>query len=876
MVNISPINCSNERAEYHQKFEKLLNGIFNRTSNANAHILYDFISPTNQLGKYDFLLFVDVPYAKGNFYRNKKGIYLNSLAIAVRKFEEPEIIDVDENCFYTEEGSWEYIAEMESDRQALRSFVYENFKDVKHFDVAMTYVVKAPKCNKIFRNNKLCFNTGIKLWEVIDNAITSTQNKKGIASNCLIYEDKNLQSIWSDFIPKFIDLSEDHTNQGILTKKKINHITNKKLGRLMEQAKQSVGNKLCVIRGKAGTGKTLALLRLMYEEIKKGDDAPKHNCRLLTFNNMLVMDLRQILKSIGDFTPTKASISTLHKFFYDIYKNSPVRYLHMDSKKINSLFNLCMTRTLKFNSLMQAISVEHKSNDMNFLIDQLEMESLKESSRIKEDEKSECKEYKKYLLKKEELDYTQLTSYAQEYVEYKRKTFLDNYHRQEFLNGYNVILEELYLIFHNLDDFLNKYNLKTAYSDEEMRNSAEFELRYQELYNQFMNEAGQLLQNEYGNYDSLIPNFLQSLEALDIEAANEFSNKSEEEQKRAITKSLKKIKRKVNWSKLIMVDEAQDCQVNEKALILELIGSDNTVIATGGRDQLIRTSQENDWSQLFGHQLDVEKIRLRSVSYRQKGNIIKFLNAFAEKFGIETRLAVPDETVNSGRVIIDCRSFSNNDVPLDKIQSLHMYGKDMGCTNFENMMFLLPQTGYVRRTRNEDQDVTIDNNSTILISQASAQRSLAMSLPSDLRPIDGTVNDKRKVLQNVGQDNTRCLLYESCRGLEAWNVMCMDLNDFYYEKLTSTDAEEYANIYAGGLLDEGRDKYIAQYASLWCFMAMTRAIDTLYIKLSNTGSAFSQKILESAQSLPQIEILEGIYDGPAISVPKKEDSPPLL
>jgi hypothetical protein len=253
-----------------------------------------------------------------------------------------------------------------------------------------------------------------------------------------------------------------------------------------------------------------------------------------------------------------------------------------------------------------------------------------------------------------------------------------------------------------------------------------------------------------------------------------------------------------------------------------------------------------------------------------------FLNAFAEKFDIETRLAVPDETVNSGRVIIDCRSFSNNDIPLDKIQSLHMYGKDMGCTNFENMMFLLPQTGYVRRTRNEDQDVTIDNNSTILISQASAQRSLAMSLPSDLRPIDGTVNDKRKVLQNVGQDNTRCLLYESCRGLEAWNVMCMDLNDFYYEKLTSTDAEEYANIYAGGLLDEGRDKYIAQYASLWCFMAMTRAIDTLYIKLSNTGSAFSQKILESAQSLPQIEILEGIYDGPAISVPKKEDSPPLL
>ena len=52
---------------------------------------------------------------------------------------------------------------------------------------------------------------------------------------------------------------------------------------------------------------------------------------------------------------------------------------------------------------------------------------------------------------------------------------------------------------------------------------------------------------------------------------------------------------------------------------------------------------------------------------------------------------------------------------------------------------------------------------------------------------------------------------------------------------------------------------MAQYASLWCFMAMTRAIDTLYIKLSNTSNAFSQTILRVARSLPQVEILEGDY-----------------
>ena len=71
--------------------------------------------------------------------------------------------------------------------------------------------------------------------------------------------------------------------------------------------------------------------------------------------------------------------------------------------------------------------------------------------------------------------------------------------------------------------------------------------------------------------------------------------------------------------------------------------------------------------------------------------------------------------------------------------------------------------------------------------------------------------------------------------------------------------KEYAETYAGALFEEGRDKYMAQYASLWCFMAMTRAIDTLYIKLSNTSNVFSQKLLEIAKATPYVEVLEGEY-----------------
>ena len=112
MVNFSQINCPNERRNYNQEFENLLNDNFRYTRKVNAHVLYNFLSPTNRLGEYDFILFVDIPYEKGNYYRVLNKIYLNTLAIAVRRFEEPEIIDADDECFYTEAGSWEYREEI--------------------------------------------------------------------------------------------------------------------------------------------------------------------------------------------------------------------------------------------------------------------------------------------------------------------------------------------------------------------------------------------------------------------------------------------------------------------------------------------------------------------------------------------------------------------------------------------------------------------------------------------------------------------------------------------------------------------------------------------------------------------------------------------
>ena len=859
MVNYSTINCSSDRKELDEHLHRQFDKLFQYAKTVNVHVLYDIVSPTSSIGKYAFIFFIDIPNETGNYYRNKDKQYLSTLAIAVRQIYDTDITDCDDDSLYTEDGLWDYKKELETDRLALRKYIYENIPDVKYFDLSMVYWVKAPNCETRFINKQIVFNRVFVLRDVVDVSISNTLSGKDnyFYSKCLQYEDSEKRGDWSYLITEFIDIANEHTRQGILTKKKVDQITIKRITPVLEQARESIKNQLCVVRGKAGTGKTLALLKLMYEQVRNDEDSHGHRCRLLTFNNMLVSDLRMTLKNIGGYTPANASIGTLHQFFYDIYKKSPVRYLHMDSTKTNSIINTCLARVLKFNSLLNRLSQENEITDISSLLDVLDAEIGNNNDLISSDERKEYKDYKKYLQQKKTGPSEKLSEYAQQYVDYKKRVFEENYHRNEFLNGYNVILEELYLVFHNMDEFVEKYNFKISYPIDELKDSEQFKKRYQDLYNDFINNTIQKIQEEYDLGGTADDSFMRSLEQLDKEATSYYSNSSVDEVKEFISSGLKTIKRHVNWSKLILVDEAQDCLIYEKAILFELHGSDNIVIATGGHDQLIRSAQENDWTQLFGNKLLSETVTLRGVSYRQKGNIIRFLNSFAEEFNIETRLNVPDELQNYGKIIIDSRKTLGNELPIDIIDSLHMGGKDMGCSNYENMMFLFPKENYLKWNTPDDDslDVQIDNNDTIVINKTPSERSLNVDLPDYLKVLDGTVNEKRTFLSNVGHDNTRCLLYESCRGLEAWNVMCVDLDTFYSEKITSKNAVEYAETIAGGLFEEGKDKYIKQYAALWCYMAMTRAIDTLYIKLSDLDSLFSMSLMKIANELSFVEVL---------------------
>ena len=72
------------------------------------------------------------------------------------------------------------------------------------------------------------------------------------------------------------------------------------------------------------------------------------------------------------------------------------------------------------------------------------------------------------------------------------------------------------------------------------------------------------------------------------------------------------------------------------------------------------------------------------------------------------------------------------------------------------------------------------------------------------------------------------------------------MDSFFYNLRSSKDAELYARTNQGIFTNE--DDLKSQYALHWIYMAITRSIDTLYIKLAVPTNEFSKEIIEIAKN----------------------------
>ena len=240
-----------------------------------------------------------------------------------------------------------------------------------------------------------------------------------------------------------------------------------------------------------------------------------------------------------------------------------------------------------------------------------------------------------------------------------------------------------------------------------------------------------------------------------------------------------------------------------------------------------------------------------SISYRSKEEVIRLCNFFANKINIEFKLhslneeVAPKKYIDCGEIIFDFRT--NTDI-LSIYNQLKEKSSINGYKPYESILILI--------TPEEEQEENSEGvshkkkthiyennyvNTTSINEIKGSWKYLNLLKDNGYQCYDGT---KSKHLP-FDFDDTRIIHYESCRGLETFAVCCFSLDTFFNLKYKEEKAERtLLNKKRYNNQDLTNEKRKQIYATNWLLMALTRAIDTLYIQINNKNSYIGKLVCE--------------------------------
>lgn len=312
--------------------------------------------------------------------------------------------------------------------------------------------------------------------------------------------------------------------------------------------------------------------------------------------------------------------------------------------------------------------------------------------------------------------------------------------------------------------------------------------------------------NEPANF---IPNFITKYNDYILELIGCIENGLIQEKE--IQQLMKTNHDKIGWD-YILIDESQDWSELEKKIIFTIFGKNKTIIADGV-DQLIRTQKKCNWVQALKPDIDFKKTNEKK-GLRQEVNLISFVNEYAKQSGVVWEIEPKPELIG-GKIIISTKGYYKE---LHDEQLAHC----KKCENSEyEMMFLVPPN-LVSRTKAENEYKKIVEVRKFKLTDEFKEMGISLW---DLTNTDLRTQYAVELTQH------RLLQYESCRGLEGWTVVCLELDEFIRYKL-ETFTESETNELALETFEEKRKKFVY----LWSLIPLTRAIDTLVITIKNKDS----------------------------------------
>lgn len=129
------------------------------------------------------------------------------------------------------------------------------------------------------------------------------------------FSNSNVSENFNRALEFFKDFKD---NVGTVTRTKLEKITKKVILQDQDYVKE-IGNKLLIIKGKAGTGKTIKLLHLAHDLCKYENQS----CLILTYNKALVSDIRRLIALAGidsDLDKPRIVIRTIYSYLRTILK----------------------------------------------------------------------------------------------------------------------------------------------------------------------------------------------------------------------------------------------------------------------------------------------------------------------------------------------------------------------------------------------------------------------------------------------------------------------------------------------------------------------------------------------------------------------------
>lgn len=266
----------------------------------------------------------------------------------------------------------------------------------------------------------------------------------------------------------------------------------------------------------------------------------------------------------------------------------------------------------------------------------------------------------------------------------------------------------------------------------------------------------------------------------------------------------------IDWD-YIFIDEAQDCLDIEKEVLFMVYGPQRLIIADGV-DQFVNGNAKQVWDNGIKKE-KVHKPKEMDLERRQKTNLVRFANAYAELANIEWKVR-PNEEIPGGSIKI----YSHYTDGIHK--ELSKCCKENDCENYD--ILILEPPCMIEKDK---------NGAHFKLSNVYEEVGIKL--------YDGTNYNNRTTYPT--KDECRLYQYHSCRGLEGWCVVC-DGFDLLYEHLVNNWKP------TGNELGFDQEKMKERYAMLWTMMPLTRPIDTLVITLKDPNSKIGKMLKKLAET----------------------------